>query len=82
MKINEGTEQEVTLRVVIESVEQGREYFDQYESVIDMIRAVKGIVERAIREGDGFERIVGIAIVPKANYGDEDGYGFDLGNDE
>ena len=78
--INAGTKNEVTLRVVLESEECGREYFDSHGSIDEMLDAVKRLVESSTgcAADDGIERLVGIAVVPKSEYGNESGYGFDL----
>jgi hypothetical protein len=82
--LNQGKTTEVTLRVVLESSFHGREYFDDYDNTREIIEAVKRLVKSACDEtaNDGIERTVSVAIVPKANYGDESGYGFGIGSDE
>ena len=69
--LNEGTPNEVALRVVLESDEYGREYFDHYENMEEIIKAVGRLVETCADEftHDGVERVVGVAIVPKTNFG-------------
>ena len=80
LTINAGTKNEVTLRVVLESEDCGREYFDSYGSIGEMLDAVKRLIESssASAADDGIERLVGIAVVPKSEYGNESGYGFNL----
>ncbi|MCH7689278.1 MAG: hypothetical protein IH899_21825 [Planctomycetes bacterium] len=80
LTINAGTKNEVTLRVVLESEECGREYFDGHDSIDDMLAAVRRLAESSAdcAADDGVERVVGIAVVPKSEYGNESGYGFDL----
>jgi hypothetical protein len=80
LTLNRGTTNEVTLRVVLESEECGREYFDDYDSIDEMAYAVRRLVESSAdcAAGDGIERLVGIVVVPKSEYGSEDGYGFGL----
>ncbi len=82
--LNEGKSTELTLRVVLESDVHGREYFDGYDKTREIIETVERLVKSACDEAanDGIERTVSIAIVPKANYGDESGYGFGLGPDD
>jgi hypothetical protein len=82
MKFHEGTENEVTLRVVLASEAHGNEYFDHHDTIDEALAAIREIVESAVKESDGVERIVGIAIVPKDQYGDESGYGYGLEGDE
>jgi hypothetical protein len=81
--LNSGKATELTLRVVIESVDCGREFFDDYDNTTEIIEAVGRLVKSACLEAakDGIERTVAVAIVPKSQYGDEDGYGFGLGTD-
>ena len=80
LTLNAETDNEVTLRVVLESEECGREYFDSYDGLDEMLEAVKRLVESSAdcAADDGIERLVGIAVVPKSEYGNESGYGFDL----
>lgn len=80
LTINTGTENEVTLRVVLESEQCGREYFDSADDFDEMLEAVKRLVEGSSEcaTDDGIERLVGIAVVPKSEYGNESSYGFDL----
>jgi hypothetical protein len=82
--LNQGKRTEVTLRVVLESDLHGREYFDDYDNNREIIEAVERLVKSACDEtaNDGIERSVSVAIVPKANYGDESGYGFGIGSEE
>lgn len=81
--LNEGRANEVALRVVLESDASGREYFDDYDTTKEIVKALGRLVNSASKEAahDGIERIVALAIVPKANYGDPVGYGFGLGLD-
>lgn len=81
LTLNRGTKNEVTLRVVLESEECGREYFDHCDSIDEMVEAVKRLVQSSAdcAADDGIERVVGIAVVPKSEYGNDDGYGFGLG---
>ena len=80
LTINAGTKNEVTLRVVLESEECGREYFDGHDSIDEMLAAVRRLAESSAdcAAGDDVERVVGIAVVPKSEYGNANGYGFDL----
>ena len=75
MIVNEGKRNEVAVRVVLESEVFGREYFD-YGSLErcmgGLIRIVQDAIECAAE--DGVERVVGIAIIPRSEYGDESGY--------
>jgi hypothetical protein len=82
--LNEGTANEVALRVVLDSEPTGREYFDEYDSVEELIQAAERLVKNACKLAvhDGIERIISVALVPKANYGDMSGYGFGLGSPE
>lgn len=74
--LNQGTPEETTLRVVLESEELSREFFDHHDSLNEMLDAIRNIVEEIA--GDGIERVVGIAIVPVSEYGSENGYGYRL----
>ncbi len=78
--LNQAKSSEVTLRVVLESEIHGREYFDNYDNMTEVVEAVSALVKSASDEAglDGIERAVTVAIVPKINYGDENGYGFGL----
>lgn len=78
--LNQAKTSEVTLRVVLESEIHGREYFDHYDDMTEIIEAVRALVKSASDEAahDGIERAVAVAIIPKVNYGDHDGYGFGL----
>lgn len=76
MILNQGTSHETTLRVVLESDEHGREYFDHYESLDEMLEGIRRLVDSA--SPDGIERVIGIAVVPRQQYGDESGYGYGL----
>jgi hypothetical protein len=79
MIVHKGKKKELTLRVVLESEEHGREYFDQHDSLDEMLDSIRNIVQHCIDDPDQIERIVGIAVVPKACYGDQSGYGYGLG---
>ena len=81
--LNKGTLDEVTLRVVLESELHGREYFDHYDTLAELLAGHRRRVKRAAKESakDNIERIVAVAIVPADYYGeddDESGYGFGL----
>lgn len=62
-----------TLCVVLESEPYGREAFDHYADLDDMLAAVKRMVRSSQEQTavDGIERTVGIAITPPSN-DDED----------
>lgn len=79
---NKGRDNEVTVRVVLESEEHGREYFDEYDTVEECGAAVIRLANNALRLDDGVSRQISVVIVPKSEYGDESGYGFDLGSEE
>ncbi len=68
---------EIAVRVYLESDLHGREFFDEYDSVDDCAAAVARLTVSAIKETlrDGVARQVGIAVVPKGEYGWSDGYG-------
>lgn len=78
--LNEGKITEVRLRVVLESDAYGREYFDDYDNIGEIMDAVERLVKSAGDEAanDRIERTVSIAIIPKARYGDQTGHGFGL----
>src|SRR5437867_4218077 len=78
--LNENTENEISLRVVLESERYGREYFDHADDIKELLDIVERLVKDCLEAAgdDHIERTVAIAIVPKSNYGDECGYGFDL----
>lgn len=80
--LNQNTDAEVALRVVLESELFGRDYFDDYETLDQMLVAVKNLVESSANQKDGVERTVAIAVVPKQLYGDPSGYGYGLGDDD
>ena len=69
MILKQDTPNETTLRVVLESEEHGREYFDHYQSLDEMLEGIRRIVESS--PSDGIERLIGIAVVPQQQYGDE-----------
>ena len=76
MKLNPGTSNEISLRVVLESEGHGREFFDHHETLDEMLDTIRNIIDSAIL--NPCERLVGIAIVPVGEYGSDDGYGFGL----
>ena len=81
--LKQGTPDEVTLRVVLESELHGREYFDHYDTLSELLAGHRRLVKRTAQEAskDSIERIVAVAIVPADYYGgddDESGYGFGL----
>jgi hypothetical protein len=78
--LNQAKTSELTLRLVLESEIYGREYFDNYDNMTEVIEAVSALVKSASDEAalDGIERAVTVAIVPKVNYGDDNGHGFGL----
>ena len=78
--VNQGKPTEFALRVVVESEIYGREYFDHCADTPEILETVSRLVKHAADETaqDGIERLVSIAIVPKASYGDECGYGFGI----
>jgi hypothetical protein len=81
--LKQGTSEEVTLRLVLESEIHGREYFDHYDTMAELLGAHRRLLKQAAKGAakDGIERIVAIAIVPADHYGgddDESGYGFGL----
>ena len=76
---NPGTENEVTLRVVLSSEAAGNEYFDSNETLDEALESVKRMVLASVAHGDDFiDRLIGIAVVPKAEYGGDTGYGYGL----
>ena len=83
MIVNQGTEKEVAVRVVLESDEFGREYFD-YGSLDRCLGGLVRVVNKSIKCAgqDGVQRVVGIAIVPRECYGDEAGYYPEFEDDE
>jgi hypothetical protein len=76
VKLNSGTSGEITLRVVLESEGQGREFFDHHDTLDEMLDTIRNLIDSAVL--DPSERLVGIAVVPVSEYGSEDGYGFGL----
>jgi hypothetical protein len=85
--MKQGTPDEVTLRLVLESEVHGREYFDHYDTMSELLAGLRRLLKRAAQEAskDGIERIVAVAIVPADSYGgddDESGYGFGLEESE
>lgn len=78
--INSGKKNEVAIRLVMESDEYGREYFDGSDTLQELVEAAGRLAESASKAtaNDGIERIVAIVTVPKAHYGELSGYGFDL----
>ena len=76
--LNKGKWNEITLRLLIQA-EYGREYFDHHDTVDEMLTSIRNVINLAAE--DGCERMVGIAVVPVSDYGNEDGYGFGLKTD-
>ena len=72
--LNPGTDQEVTLRLVLESDVHGREVFDHYANIAELMAGHRRLVQRAAQQtaADGIERLVAVAIVPVNAYGFED----------
>lgn len=68
---------EIAVRVYLESDLHGREYFDGYDDIKECAAAVARLTASAIEETlkDRQGRQIGIAVVPKAEYGLPDGYG-------
>lgn len=79
LEIKKGKKSEIAVRVYLESDEYGREFFDGYDSVEECAAAVAvaRLTTSAIKETlrDGVARQVGIALVPRSEYGQPDGYG-------
>ena len=77
LKFKVGRKNEIAVRVFIESNLYGREYFDAHDSLEDCAAAIARLTASALQETqvDGVARQVGIAIVPKSEYGWSDGYG-------
>jgi hypothetical protein len=77
LTIKKGKKTEVAVRVFLESALYGREFFDDYESIIECAEAVTRLVESSLEQTqqDEVARQVGIAIVPRSEYGSPDGYG-------
>ena len=73
---NQGKSNEITLRLLIQSDEYEREYFDHHDSLDEMLESIRNVIDLAAE--DGCERLIGIAVVPVAEYGSEAGYGFGL----
>ena len=73
---NQGEFNEITLRLVLQSDDYGREYFDHHDTVDEMFESIRNVIDLAAQ--DGCERLVGIAVVPFGEYGSEAGYGFGL----
>ena len=73
---NQGESIEITLRLVLQSDEYEREYFDHHDSLDEMLESIRNVIDLATQ--DGCERMVGIAVVPVSEYGSEEGYGFGL----
>ena len=76
MKLNPGTSNEIALRVVLESEGHGREFFDHHETLDEMLDTIKQIIDSAVL--NPCERLVGIAVVPVSEYGNNDSYGVGL----
>ena len=72
-------QEEVTIRVALESEAFGREYFE-YDNWEETAEAVVRLGKRAAEESakDGIERQVTVAVVPETCYGYDDGYGYGL----
>jgi hypothetical protein len=77
LTVKTGKKNEVDVRVFLESDLYGREFFDGYESLGECAEAVARLVGSSLKQTqqDGIARQVGIAIVPRAEYGSTDGYG-------
>jgi len=73
MILNQGTINEATLRVVLESETHGREYFDHHHSLDEMLESIRSMVDAS--SSDEVERLIGIAVVPKRHYGENSDYG-------
>ena len=75
MIVNKGRKNEVAVRVVCESESYGREILD-YGSLERCMGGLIRIVQDAIECAgeDGVSRVVGIALIPRSDYGDESGY--------
>jgi hypothetical protein len=84
LKIKKRKHQEITVRVFTESEAFGREFFDSYESIEECAEAVARLAASSIEETqqDGVARQIGIAVVPKSEYGDPDGFGFGIEDGE
>lgn len=83
--LNRGKPDEITMRVVLESELHGREYFDHYETLSELLAGHRRLLKRAAKEAakDNIERIVAVAIVPADYYdGDDDESGYGYGLDE
>lgn len=78
--INQGEENEVSMRLVLESEPHGREYFDHHDTLAELFESLKRLVtdSASAAADDGIERLVGVAVVPKSAYGSESGYGYGL----
>lgn len=77
LTIKKGKKSEVAIRVYLESDLYGREFFDEYESLEECAEAVARLARSSMEQTqkDGVARQVGIAIVPRTEYGSPDGYG-------
>ena len=76
MILNKGRKNEVAVRVALDSGPyDGREYFD-YGSLERCMGGLIRIVQDAIKCAgkDGVSRVVGIALIPRCDYGDQSGY--------
>jgi hypothetical protein len=84
VKLNKGKENEVAIRLVMESEEYGREYFDGSETLKELLESAGRLAANASKETarDGIERSVTIVAIPKANYDVPWGYGFGMVRDE
>ena len=76
---NEGTEQEISIRLCMESSDNGREYFDDYDTLEEMSEEASEITAKAMVKSaeDGVERMIGFVIIHKSRYG-KDGHGKDI----
>ena len=60
--LNKGKWNEITLRLLIQSDEYEREYFDHHDTIDEMLTSIRNVLDLAAQ--DGCERLVGIAVVP------------------
>src|SRR4051812_47557002 len=81
MIVNKSKSNEVSLRLVLESEPAGREYFDQHKTLDELFQAHRELTKEALKatKKDCRQRLVLIAIVPKADYGEDADYGYGLG---
>jgi len=73
IKLHEGTEHEIAIRLVVQSP-SGNEFFDDCEDMNEMVSQLQAEAMAQTRK-DGIERLVGFAIVPNKLYGQEGSYG-------